>query len=594
MERESTQGAAGGRSSDEQPPAAGRGAGAAEIEDGAAVDAIAACIRPQGGESSGSADDRFAARIEGLVEAQREVATRAAEWAKGREPDAGKRTGLFVIESVRTQALLKIADLTEREEPVSTEELARLALTLYRIEDADRRRVAREQAAADIPARPAERKLPSHDELTAIFHKAVKEQFFPGRLGVPPWKDGWDAPRLPTPTPPRRTRRPGRVSTVPPGTGARRTKRDTRARRTIRVTSVERTMMETRETRAIMTMRPKRMTRTKRRIREMRETRMIPKTRVERRMWTTRAERMTWTTRAERAIRVILPTRTSHAITIGGRGEASFGPLKFRSTPRNGESQGDVRRSRACSARRRSRAVRASGLAHTHLTLSLSPLKGGEGWVRGRAWRRLDPAPATLQAREALSCGIPRCPAGFHLPLSPSQPVRFPQAAGAGFFISLRRRALAPLACLRATRAAQSRRPGCGPGGRRRDVGGAGYSPSPRVFISLRRRALAPLACLRAIRRGAQSRAPNLRSGPDLFISLRRRALVPLACLRAIRRGAQSRAPNLRSGTLHGGLLVGRGSRQRQGQDIPLYPGESHDGRGRSTMAGAGPARRTP
>ena len=203
MKGKNTQGATGGevgetggRSSDEPPPAAGRGAGGAEIEDGAAVDAIAACIRPQGDgdESSGSADDRFTARIEGLVEAQREVATRAAEWAQGREPDAGKRTGLFVIESVRTQALLKIADLTEREEPVSTEELARLALTLYRIEDADRRRVAREQAAADIPARPAERKLPSHDELTAIFHKAVKEQFFPGRLGVPPWKDGWDTP----------------------------------------------------------------------------------------------------------------------------------------------------------------------------------------------------------------------------------------------------------------------------------------------------------------------------------------------------------------------------------------------------------------
>ena len=199
MECESTwdaMGETGGRSSDQPPPDAGRGDGGAEIEDGAAVDAIAACIRPQGDgdESSGSADDRFTARIEGLVEAQREVATRAAEWAQGREPDAGKRTGLFVIESVRTQALLKIADLTEREEPVSTEELARLALALYRIEDADRRRVAREQAAADIPARPAERKLPSQEELNAILHKAIKEQFFPGRLGVPPWKDGWDAP----------------------------------------------------------------------------------------------------------------------------------------------------------------------------------------------------------------------------------------------------------------------------------------------------------------------------------------------------------------------------------------------------------------
>ena len=41
---------------------------------------------------------------------------------------------------------------------------------------------------------------------------------------------------------------------------------------------------------------------------------------------------------------------------------------------------------------------------------------------------------------------------------------RFPQAPGAGLIISLSRRALAPLAWLRATRAAQSRRPGLRPG----------------------------------------------------------------------------------------------------------------------------------
>ena len=77
-------------------------------------------------------------------------------------------------------------------------------------------------------------------------------------------------------------------------------------------------------------------------------------------------------------------------------------------------------------------------------------------------------------------------------------------------------------------------------------------------------------ATLRAIRRGAQSRAPDLRSGPLVatttpsgiptsplsFISLKRRALTPFdralrargrATLRAIRRGAQSRRPGLKS-----------------------------------------------
>ena len=55
-----------------------------------------------------------------------------------------------------------MADLSQRAEPVPTEDLARLALALHRIESADRLRIEREQAAADAdraPERPRARPL---------------------------------------------------------------------------------------------------------------------------------------------------------------------------------------------------------------------------------------------------------------------------------------------------------------------------------------------------------------------------------------------------------------------------------------------------
>ena len=162
MEGETEQGVTSGtdgRSADEPTPAETCAAGAAEIEDGATVDAISAGIRstefprayPRDGEGSGSADDRFAARIEGLVDLQREVGAQAAEWAQRQEPGTEDRTARLAVESVRTVLLLKIAELTEREEPPSPDEVACLALALHRIEVANRMRVAREQAAADTP-----------------------------------------------------------------------------------------------------------------------------------------------------------------------------------------------------------------------------------------------------------------------------------------------------------------------------------------------------------------------------------------------------------------------------------------------------------
>ena len=58
------------------------------------------------------------------------------------------RAGLILIETLRTMTLSTMAELSGREEPVSTAELARLALVLKRIEGTDKLRLAREQAAA--------------------------------------------------------------------------------------------------------------------------------------------------------------------------------------------------------------------------------------------------------------------------------------------------------------------------------------------------------------------------------------------------------------------------------------------------------------
>ena len=146
------------------------------------------------GESAGGADDRFTARIHGLIDLQVEVGDQAAEWAERREPRAGEHTARLVVESMRSLLLLKISELTEREEPPSIDEVACLALALHRIEAANRHRLAREQAAAETAAPQAPRKLPSTEEMRALLGPAIKEAFHPERLGSKPWEPWPDAP----------------------------------------------------------------------------------------------------------------------------------------------------------------------------------------------------------------------------------------------------------------------------------------------------------------------------------------------------------------------------------------------------------------
>ncbi len=108
---------------------------------------------PGNGHGSRAAIDHYARRVKGLIGRQNEAERAAAGWAGAPGERAAGRTDLLAIETLRTLALSCVAGLGEREEPVKTEEVARLALALSRIESADRLRVERERTLAEAAAR---------------------------------------------------------------------------------------------------------------------------------------------------------------------------------------------------------------------------------------------------------------------------------------------------------------------------------------------------------------------------------------------------------------------------------------------------------
>ena len=199
MQCESTRGTAGamgGGSSDEPLPSEILDAAAAAIEDGATMDEIVACVRALGGDRSPSAEDRWAERMDGLICLQREADRCAEEWVRTREPGAEGRSALVAIETLRTLALVTMAELGKRAEPVPTEDLARLALALHRIENADRLRIEREQTMADAAAHagPAARAASmTHAERVETVRRALEGHFFPGRADPPPPNSEWAA-----------------------------------------------------------------------------------------------------------------------------------------------------------------------------------------------------------------------------------------------------------------------------------------------------------------------------------------------------------------------------------------------------------------
>ena len=249
-ERRTAGATTGGGSAGEPLPASIQNAVAAAIEDGATMDEIVARVCSRDGDRSPliprarrcararPAEGRRATRMDGLICLQRETDRFAEEWERTRDPRAEGLSALIAIETLRTLALSTMADLSQRTEPVPTEDLARLALALHRIESADRLRVEREQAMADPAAAhagPAARAASmTHAERVETVRRASRGTSSLGAQtrrrrhsgGPPPLPRTLPSPRrsrrpsrLPPPLPrihvsPRRSRRPIRLPTT--------------------------------------------------------------------------------------------------------------------------------------------------------------------------------------------------------------------------------------------------------------------------------------------------------------------------------------------------------------------------------------------
>ena len=153
------------------------------IADGATIDEITARIREGGGTCSRSAVGRYAKEVRDLIRQQQESDRQIEAWvqALGERPEG--QAGLILIESLRALALATMAALSNREEPASTEELARLSLALVRIESADKRRLERERERAAAKAEEARRRVASQGglspEVVAIIRAEVEGRPLP-------------------------------------------------------------------------------------------------------------------------------------------------------------------------------------------------------------------------------------------------------------------------------------------------------------------------------------------------------------------------------------------------------------------------------
>ena len=142
-----TPAAAFGRSSIKRLPAKLREAVDRAIADGDTIDEITARIQEGGGDCSRSAVGRYTKNMRDLIRKQQETDRTVKAWVDALGERTEGQAALVLIETLRAMTLDTVAKLRARDEPASTEELARLSLTLKRIEGTDKLRRDRERAA---------------------------------------------------------------------------------------------------------------------------------------------------------------------------------------------------------------------------------------------------------------------------------------------------------------------------------------------------------------------------------------------------------------------------------------------------------------
>ena len=202
--RQTTPAAAFGRSSINRLPSKLREAVDRAIADGATIDEITARIQADGETCSRSAVGRYTKNMRDLIRQQQETDRTVKAWVDALGERQEGQAGLILIETLRAMTLDTVAKLRARDEPASTEELARLSLTLKRIEGTDKLRKDREQAAKKAAAdadRPKRRGGLS-PEAVAIIRAEVE-----GRPPPPPTRphrkvttapvDPWDPESFP-------------------------------------------------------------------------------------------------------------------------------------------------------------------------------------------------------------------------------------------------------------------------------------------------------------------------------------------------------------------------------------------------------------
>ena len=163
------------------------------IAEGATIDEITARIRAEGENCSRSAVGRYAKDARELIQKRQEADRVVKAWMQefGDRPQG--ELALLFIEGLRAMAIDTMRHLAKREEPASSEDIARLSLALKRIESTEELRIQREQAAQQAaeaakpepkpqprpkPKKPKPRK-PLSPEMVARIDEAV--------LGKPRW-----------------------------------------------------------------------------------------------------------------------------------------------------------------------------------------------------------------------------------------------------------------------------------------------------------------------------------------------------------------------------------------------------------------------